>query len=112
MYSETDVTTIVDPQGVAALTANHLIALDKCRGVRSIGVGEIARRTISKAVLFVIKSDVLEAAGSLQICAEYETGLKLPYIQCVASFMMQRLRLSCLLMLATHSNPSTVKLLS
>ena len=74
LCSETDVTTIVDPQGVAALTANHLIALDKCRGVRSIGVGEIVRRTISKAVLFVTKSDVLEGAGSLQIWAEYETG--------------------------------------
>ena len=67
-------TTYVDPQGVAALTANRLIALDKCPGVRPIGVGEIVRRIISKAVLFVIKSDVLEAAGTLQLCAGHEAG--------------------------------------
>ena len=64
----------VDPQGVAALTANHLIALDKCPGVCPISVGEIVRRIIRKAVFFVIKSDVLEAAGSLQLCAGHETG--------------------------------------
>ena len=39
-----------------------------------IGVGEIVRRIISKAVLFVIKSDVLEAAGTLQLCAGHEAG--------------------------------------
>eukprot|EP00731_Ephydatia_muelleri_P028421 Em0020g65a len=59
---------------LAALTANHLIALDKCPGVHPIGVGEIVRRIISKAVLFVIKSDVLEAAGTLQLCAGHEAG--------------------------------------
>ena len=67
-------TTYVDPQGLAALTANRLIALDKCPGVRPIGVGEIVRRIISKAVLFVIKSDVLEAACTLQLCAGHEAG--------------------------------------
>ncbi|KAL5479231.1 hypothetical protein EMCRGX_G022727 [Ephydatia muelleri] len=60
--------------GVAALTANRLIGLDKCPGVRPIGVGEIVRRIISKAVLYVIKSDVLEAARSLQLCSGHETG--------------------------------------
>ena len=67
-------TTYVDPQGIAAFTANRLIALDKCPGVRPIGVGETVRRIISKAVLSVIKSDVLEAAGSLQLCAGHEAG--------------------------------------
>ena len=67
-------TTYVDPRGLAALTANRLIALDKCPRVRPIGVGEIVRRIISKAVLFVIKSDVLEAAFTLQLCAGHEAG--------------------------------------
>ena len=67
-------TIYVDPQGIAALTANRLIALDKCPGVRPICVGEIIRRIISKAVPSVIKSDVLEAAGTLQLCAGHEVG--------------------------------------
>ena len=67
-------TTYVDPQDIAAFTANRLIALDKCPGVRPIGVGETVRRIISKAVLSVIKSDVLEAAGSHQLCAGHEAG--------------------------------------
>ena len=63
-------TTYVDPQGLAALTANRLIALDICPGVRSIGVGEIVRN-IGKVVL---NSDVLEAAGTLQLCTGHEAG--------------------------------------
>ena len=66
--------TYVDPQSIAALTANHLIALDKCPRVRPTGIGEIVRRIISKAVLSVIMSDVLEAAGTLQLCAGHEAG--------------------------------------
>ena len=42
--------------------------------MRPIGVGEIVRKIISKAVLFVIKSDVLEATGTLQRCAGHEAG--------------------------------------
>ena len=50
------------------------MAYDLCQDYRTIGVGEIVRRIISKAVLSVIKSDVLEAAGTLQLCAGHEAG--------------------------------------
>ena len=37
------------PQGLlATLTANHVIALDKCPGVRPFGVGEIVRRILAR----------------------------------------------------------------
>ena len=58
-------TTYVDPDGISALVACRLIALNKCPGVRPIGVGEVMRRIISKAVLKVIKLDILKAAGPL-----------------------------------------------
>ena len=36
-------TTYVEPNGIAPLIASHLVALDKCPGIRPIGVGEILR---------------------------------------------------------------------
>ena len=42
-----------------------LLALNKNPGVCPIGVGEVVRWIIAKAVLSVVKLNVLEAAGSL-----------------------------------------------
>ena len=38
------------------------------------GVGENYHRIIDKAILAVIKYDILEAAGALQLCAGHEAG--------------------------------------
>ena len=67
-------TSCVDPDGIIALVACRLIALNKCPGVRPIGVGEVVRRIIAKAILSIVKLDVLEAAGSLQLCAGQDAG--------------------------------------
>ena len=67
-------TTYVDPQGLAPLLASRLIALDKCPGVRPIGVGETVRRIISKAILSIIGPDIQETAGAVQLCAGHEAG--------------------------------------
>ena len=64
----------VDPDGIVAMVACRLIALNKCPGVRPIGVGEVMRRIIARAVLSIVKLDVLEAAGSLQLCAGQDAG--------------------------------------
>ena len=47
------VTEYVDPQDLGALLANRGIAIDKCPGLRPVGVGEMARRIIGKAVMAV-----------------------------------------------------------
>ena len=65
-----------DPKGLSSLLACRLIALDKCPGVRPIGICETARRIISKAVLSVAKVDLQEAAGSLQLCAGQIAGIE------------------------------------
>lgn len=62
-------TQVIDPIGISALVASRLIALDKKPGVRPIGIGEVARRIINKAILKVLYHDIQEAAGSLQLCA-------------------------------------------
>jgi len=42
--------------------------------VRPIGIGETARRVIAKAILSVIRVDIQEAAGSLQLYAGQLSG--------------------------------------
>jgi len=70
------VTEFVDPKGLAALLANRGIAIDKCPGLRPVGVGEIARRIIGKAVMAVTGEKVQEAVGALQLCAGHPVGVE------------------------------------
>ena len=43
-------------------------------GVRHIGVGEVPRRIIAKAVLSLFHLDIQDAAGHLQVCTCQEGG--------------------------------------
>ena len=56
-------TTIVATEALSPLLTCWLIALDKCPGVRPIGICETSRQIIAKAVLSVAKEDLQEAAG-------------------------------------------------
>ena len=58
------------------MVASRLIALDKCPGVTPIGIGEISRRIISKAVLIILGNDVIDATGPLQlhVCVGQDLG--------------------------------------
>ena len=67
-------TTYIDPSGLTAYTSCRLIPLDKCPGVRPIGIGEVVRRIIGKSVMRTIKHNLQEAVGSLQLCAGQDAG--------------------------------------
>ena len=67
-------TTLVDPKALRGFTCSRLIALDKQPGVRPVGIGEVSRRIIGKAVLSVIKEDILRVAGVKQLCVGQQTG--------------------------------------
>ena len=68
-------TEYVDPGSIEAIIANRLIPLDKGEGaVRPIGVGEVIRRIIGKCVTKVTKREVMDASGSLQVCAGQKSG--------------------------------------
>ena len=69
-------TSFVDPEIVLPLVSCRLIALDKNPGVRPIGVGEVVRRIIAKAVLSIIGPDIQRAAGPLQLCAGQTCGVE------------------------------------
>ena len=64
----------VDRTCISALVACRLIALDKCPGVRPIGVGETVRRVIEKSIATALRSEIQQAAGPLQVCAGHLSG--------------------------------------
>ena len=67
-------TEYVDPRSNEAILANRLIPLDKGEGnVRPIGVGEVIRQIMGKCVMSVTKQDVINACGSLQVCAGHKS---------------------------------------
>ena len=68
--------SFVDPMSLAPLLAYHLIALDKYPGVRPIGIGDTARRIISKAVFSIESSDIQEVTGSQQLCGGQISGVE------------------------------------
>ena len=69
----------VDPAGLQAVLACRLIPLNKNPGVRRIGVGEILRKIVGKAIMTVVHSDVLKATGALQLCSGHEAGCEAAY---------------------------------
>ena len=54
--------------------ACRFIPLNKDPGVRPIGLCEVVRRIIGKAILVVTKQYVLEAADPFQLCAGQDAG--------------------------------------
>ena len=68
-------TECIDPLRIEAILANRLIPLDKGEGAfRPIGVGEVIRGIMGKCVMHVTKPDVIDASGSLQVCAGHKSG--------------------------------------
>ena len=67
-------TSFVDPDGLTSFVACPLIALDKCPGVRPIGVGEVLRWILCKATLNLVREDVKDVVDSLQLCIGHDSG--------------------------------------
>ena len=64
----------IDPSVTAPFFACRLNALDKRPGVRPIEIGDTVMRIIAKAVLMAVRGDVLDVAGSIQLCAGQIAG--------------------------------------
>ena len=61
-------TEMVDLKGLESLLANRGIAIDKCPGLRPVGVGEIVRRIIGKAVMSVTGEKVRGSWRFTAVC--------------------------------------------
>ena len=69
-------TKYVDPISLEAYVACRLVPLDKQPGVRPIGIGEVVRRILGKAILQIVGSAVESAVGCLQLCGGQECGVE------------------------------------
>ena len=65
---------IKNAESLESFIACRLIPLDKRPGLRPIGVGEVLRRIAGKAVMILLKKDVLQSAGWLQLCGGQDAG--------------------------------------
>ena len=86
-------TQFIHPSIFHPLLACRLVALDKNPGVRPIGICDVARRIISKAILFVIKGDIQEAAGSRQLVVDKLQVLRLQYTRSEPCLRVTQLKL-------------------
>ena len=72
--------SIVPWDSIRAMVASHLIALEKCLGVRPIGIGEMLCRIIEKAVCLATRLDAAFICGSGQLCADLQAGIQGPFM--------------------------------
>ena len=61
-------------ESLEAYLACRLVPLDKRPGLRPIGVGEVLRRIIGKAIMYVSKKGVMECCSRIQMCSGHEAG--------------------------------------
>ena len=59
-----------------AYTACRLVPLDKCPGVRPVGICEVLRRIVGKATMQVVGPRIQKVAGTKQLCAGQSMGIE------------------------------------
>ena len=69
-------TDLIENQTIEAYLSCRLIRLDKNPGLRPISVREILRGIAGKVIVSVLKNDVIDCSGSLQVCAGQEAGIE------------------------------------
>ena len=75
-YAKKLCSVFVDPICLPSFLACHLVSCNKNPGVRSIGICETVRHIIAKSVMSMTRLDILEASGSLQLCAGQIAGVE------------------------------------
>ena len=79
-------TEIIDLSSLEGYIAGRLIPLNKNPGedeiqIRPIGVGEVMRRIVGKAISWCLSADIQAAAGPLQVSAGVRVEPRRPFMQ-------------------------------
>ena len=61
-------------KSLEAFLASRVIPLNKHPGIQPIGVGEVIRRIVGKAVVHTLKENIIRSVGNLQVCAGQVSG--------------------------------------
>ena len=69
-------TDLIETQTIETFLFCRLIPLDKNPGFRPTGVREVLRRIAGKVIVSVLKNDIIDCTGSLQVCASQEAGIE------------------------------------
>ena len=74
VLARTLASTTVEPKSVEALTICKLMPLNKNPGLGPIGVSEVLRGIMGKAINWILKDDIQESTGPLQTATVLKAG--------------------------------------
>ena len=69
-------TSIISTDDLIAYNSCQLVALDKCPGVRLVGIGEVLRRITGRKIVDCIRQDLTSLGGSTQLCLCQKSCIK------------------------------------
>ena len=69
-------TSKIPPDDLIAYNGCRLVALDKCPGVRPIGIGEVMRRINGRIIVDCIRQDLTSLGGNKQLCLGQKCSIK------------------------------------
>ena len=68
--------SIIPPDDLIADNGCRLVALDKCPGVGSIGIGEVMRCITGRIIVDCIRQDLTFLGGNMQLCLGQKCGIE------------------------------------
>ena len=69
-------TSIIPPDDLIANNDCRLVALDKCPGVRPIGISEVMRNITGRIIFDCIRQDLTSLVGNMQLCLGRKCGIE------------------------------------